>query len=60
MDVDDKAKNARENAKGKVNETAGHATDDERLVAEGTAERAGAHLKDAVEGVKDAGGAIPR
>lgn len=55
MGADDRAKHAVENAKGKVKEAAGHATDDEKLVAKGKAEQAGAHVKDAVEDVKDAG-----
>lgn len=55
MGADDKAKNIVENAKGKVKETAGHVTDDDKLVAKGKAEQAKAHVKDAVEDVKDAG-----
>lgn len=47
MGADDKAKNAVENAKGKVKEAAGHVTDDDKLVAKGKAEQAKAHVKDA-------------
>ena len=54
MGIDDKISNTAENAKGKVKEAAGKATDDERLEAEGKADQAKSDLKNAVEDVKDA------
>src|SRR5665647_1134943 len=54
MGLDDKIKNAAEEAKGKAKEAVGDATDNERLQAEGRAEKAGAHIKQAGENVKDA------
>jgi uncharacterized protein YjbJ (UPF0337 family) len=54
MGLDDKISNAAQDAKGKVKETTGKATDDERLEAEGKADQAGADLKQAGEKVKDA------
>ena len=54
MGLDDKISNAAEEAKGKVKETAGKATDDERLEAEGKADQTSANLKQAGENVKDA------
>jgi len=60
MGTDDRARNAVENAKGKVKEAAGHATDDDELVAKGKADQAKAHVKDAVEDVKDAGDTFRR
>lgn len=60
MGTDDKAKHAVENAKGKVKEAAGHATGDDSLVAKGKGEQAAAHVKDAVEDVKDAGDTFRR
>jgi len=53
MGAQDKAKHALENAEGQMKEAAGHATDDERLVAEGKVDQAKAHVKDAAEDVKD-------
>lgn len=53
MGLDDRAKNALENAEGKVKEAAGKATDDERLEAEGKLDQAKAKVKDAAEDVKD-------
>jgi len=49
----DKAKNAAQEAKGKVKETVGKISDNERLEAEGKADRSGANLKQAGENVKD-------
>ena len=54
MGLDDKVSNTAENAKGKVKEAAGKATDDERLEAEGKADQTSADLKQAGEKVKDA------
>ncbi len=53
MGADDRAKNALENAEGKVKEAAGRATDDDKLVAEGKVDQAKAKVKDAAEDVKD-------
>jgi uncharacterized protein YjbJ (UPF0337 family) len=50
----DKAKNAAEEAKGKVKEVAGRVADDEKLENEGRADQAKADLKQAGEKVKDA------
>ncbi len=50
----DKMKNQAENAKGKVKEAVGSATDDDSLKAEGERDQAQADLKDAGEKVKDA------
>lgn len=49
----DKAKNAAQEAKGKVKETVGKATDNETLEGEGKADRSGADIKQAGEKVKD-------
>src|SRR5665648_422108 len=54
MGLDDKIKNTAEETKGKAKEAVGDATDNERLQAEGRAEKAGAHIKQAGENVKDA------
>ncbi|MBK5249553.1 MAG: CsbD family protein [Actinomycetales bacterium] len=54
MGLGDKISNAAEEAKGKVKEGVGDATDNERLEAEGKADQAGANLKQAAENVKDA------
>jgi uncharacterized protein YjbJ (UPF0337 family) len=54
MGLDDKISNAAEEAKGKVKEGVGKATDDERLEAEGKGDQAKANLKQAGENVKDA------
>jgi uncharacterized protein YjbJ (UPF0337 family) len=58
MAVDDssrnKARNAAQKAKGQVKEAAGRATGDERLEAEGRADKTKANLKQAGEKVKDA------
>lgn len=50
----DKMKNAAESAKGKVKETAGEATDNKKLEAEGKFDQAKADAKKAGEDVKDA------
>jgi uncharacterized protein YjbJ (UPF0337 family) len=54
MGIDDKVKNAAQEAKGKVKEGWGKLTDDERLEAEGKADQAAADVKQAGENVKDA------
>ncbi len=54
MGIDDKIKNAAQEAKGKVKEGWGKLTDDERLEAEGKADQVAADVKQAGEDVKDA------
>jgi uncharacterized protein YjbJ (UPF0337 family) len=54
MSYEDKVKNQAEEAKGKVKERVGDMTDNERLEAEGMADRAKANAKQAGEHVKDA------
>ena len=54
MGTVDKAKNRGEIAKGGVKEAAGRATDDPSLEAEGRADQASGHLKQAGEKLKDA------
>lgn len=54
MSTDDKFEAKADEVKGRIKETAGRATDDEDLEAEGTAERVKGNLKQAVEKVKDA------
>ena len=54
MSFTDKAKNEAEEAKGKVKEWAGDATDNERLEGEGKADQLSANTKQAGEHVKDA------
>jgi len=54
MGQDDKIRNAAEEAKGKVKEGLGKATDNERLEAEGHADQTSADLKQAGEKAKDA------
>jgi uncharacterized protein YjbJ (UPF0337 family) len=58
MAVDDSARNKTRNAaqkvKGQFKEAAGRATGDERLEAEGRADKTKANLKQAGEKVKDA------
>ena len=54
MSATDKAKNAAQEAKGKVKEVAGRVADDERLEHEGRTDQAKADLKQAGEKVKDA------
>ena len=53
MGLDDKISNAAEDAKGKVKEGVGKATDNERLEAEGHVDQAKADVKNAGEDVKD-------
>lgn len=54
MGTDDKVQNAANDAAGHVKETAGKATDNPNLEAEGKADQAKAHLGQAAENVKDA------
>jgi uncharacterized protein YjbJ (UPF0337 family) len=54
MGLDDKIKNAAQDAKGKIKEGWGDATDNPELEAEGKADQAAANLKKAGEDVKDA------
>ena len=54
MGTDDKIGNAAEDAKGKVKESVGDATGNDRLKAEGKGDQAKADLKQAGEKVKDA------
>jgi uncharacterized protein YjbJ (UPF0337 family) len=54
MGLDDKLKNATEDATGKMKEGAGRASDDEHLEAEGRGDQSKADLKQAGEKVKDA------
>ncbi|MDG6103211.1 CsbD family protein [Dactylosporangium aurantiacum] len=54
MGLSDKIDNQAEEAKGKVKEGVGRATDDEQLEAEGKVDQASGNLKQAGEKVKDA------
>ncbi|WP_328333500.1 CsbD family protein [Kribbella sp. NBC_00382] len=54
MGIGDKLKNAAEEAKGKIKEKTGDATDNEDLQAEGQVDQSTADLKQAGEKVKDA------
>lgn len=54
MGISDKFKNSADEAKGKVKEATGSATNDEELEAEGKTDQMGANLKQAGEKVKDA------
>jgi uncharacterized protein YjbJ (UPF0337 family) len=54
MGIGDKIKNAAEEAKGKIKEKTGDATDNEDLQAEGQADKTVADLKQAGEKAKDA------
>lgn len=53
MGLGDKLSNAAENAKGKIKEGVGDATDNEQLEAEGRMDQGKAHVKQGVEDVKD-------
>ncbi|GAA2226626.1 CsbD family protein [Promicromonospora sukumoe] len=53
MGLDDKLKNAAEDATGKAKEAAGRATDNEELEAEGKSDQAKASMKKAGENIKD-------
>jgi uncharacterized protein YjbJ (UPF0337 family) len=52
--IGDKIKNAADDAKGKIKEMTGDATDNEDLEAEGKADQSVADLKQAGEKAKDA------
>lgn len=54
MGLDDKIKNATEEATGKIKEKTGEATGDRDLQAEGAGEQASANVKQAGEKIKDA------
>jgi uncharacterized protein YjbJ (UPF0337 family) len=54
MGLDDKAKNKAQQLNRQAKQTAGRATDDEQLQAEGQADQAKGDLKHAGEKVKDA------
>ncbi len=54
MSEENKIKAAADKVTGKVKEAAGHITNNDKLVAEGKAEQAKGHIKDAAEDVKDA------
>lgn len=53
MGIGDKIRNAAQDAKGKVKEGTGKATDNERMEAEGHADQASASFKQAGENIKD-------
>lgn len=53
MSTVDKAKNKAQEAKGRVKETVGDATNDKSLKAKGKGDRAAGNLKQAGEKVKD-------
>lgn len=54
MGAEEKVKNTAQDAKGKVKEGWGKATDNPRLEAEGRADQAAANVKQAAEKAKDA------
>ncbi|MGC3956081.1 MAG: CsbD family protein [Propionicimonas sp.] len=54
MGIEDKVRNAAEDAAGKVKEGVGKLTDNERLEAEGKVDQARAAVKKTAEDVKDA------
>ncbi|MFC8921114.1 CsbD family protein [Cellulosimicrobium sp. NPDC057127] len=54
MGLGDKIEHGAEEAKGKLKEGAGKATDDERLESEGHGDQAKANLKQAGDDVRDA------
>ncbi|MET0998476.1 MAG: CsbD family protein [Marmoricola sp.] len=58
MGVEDKASNSFKDAKGKVKETTGKATDNEQLEGEGKADQVEASVKESVEHLKDAAGNV--
>ena len=53
MGLGDKIKNAAEEAKGKVKEVIGDATDNKSMEAEGHKDQASANVKQAGENIKD-------
>ena len=54
MSAEDKLDAKADEVKGKIKETAGRATDDEELEAEGKGDQVKGNLKQAAENVKDA------
>ena len=58
MGAEDKASNSFKDAKGKVKETTGRATDNEELENEGKSDQVEASLKDSAEKLKDAAGNV--
>jgi uncharacterized protein YjbJ (UPF0337 family) len=59
MGVQDKASNSFKDAKGKVKESTGRATDNEELEGEGKADQVEASIEDTVvENLKDAAGNV--
>lgn len=54
MGIGDDIKNKAEELTGKAKEAVGKATDNDKLIAEGRADQAKAHVKQAGEDVKDA------
>ena len=58
MGVEDKASNSFKDAKGKIKETTGRATDDADLENEGKADQVEASVKESVEHLKDAAGNV--
>ncbi|MEV4686639.1 CsbD family protein [Microbacterium sp. LWH3-1.2] len=54
MGLDDDIKHNAEDMKGKVKETVGDVTDNEKLQAEGVADQASAKMKKAGDDIKDA------
>jgi uncharacterized protein YjbJ (UPF0337 family) len=54
MGLDDDIKHNAEDMKGKVKETVGDATDNEKLQAEGMADQASAKMKKVGDDIKDA------
>jgi uncharacterized protein YjbJ (UPF0337 family) len=58
MGAEDKASNSIKDAKGKVKETTGRATDNEELESEGKADQVEASIKDSVEQLRDAAGNV--
>ncbi|SNS47935.1 Uncharacterized conserved protein YjbJ, UPF0337 family [Micrococcales bacterium KH10] len=51
--IGDKIGNTAQDAKGKIKESAGKASGDDQMEAEGRIDQAKANAKDAIEGVKD-------
>jgi uncharacterized protein YjbJ (UPF0337 family) len=54
MGLGDKMEHAAEEAKGKLKEASGKATDDERLEAEGKGDQTKANVKQAGDDIRDA------
>ena len=58
MGAEDKASNSIKDAKGKVKETTGRATDNEELENKGKSDQVEASIKDSAEKLKDAAGNV--